>query len=745
MLINQIPVNFYCFASDCKKQLMKNTQSIKLWFTFSTVVLVLLSPFAVAQNINPQLTSSRTSGAAPLAVFFAGTGTTCGGNCNAFHDLFYEWEFGDPQSGNWSITGKPKNTAFGPTTAHVFDRPGNYTVRMTVTSAGGTQVSRTVTINVQNPDTVWAGIKTKCFSSGNNFNGCPAGAEHINSNSLTTASNNCGGGSRCLFRGGETFNGSFRLSGSNAMVASYGNGKAKFSTQGKAFDIDGGASDWRMMDIEVVGNSTKETSVLSSRGRPTRILIYKTSAVPGTLHSGVGLSGTLYDSRDEDIADEIYVVENTWRDFGFGSGGNIGFIAAGHLAILGNFLEDSTGGEHIIRVQHGEVGVVSHNNFGRQAVTKGLLSLRSRDQNDSCSAGCGRAAREFTVSDNIFRGASDGGGVSVVGQNKSTETSRGRDFLIERNFFMQHPQASGAVQLAVNTQNDLTNVTVRNNIVVMKDWLSYRGLDLRGGVNVRAYNNSCYTPDNPSLEVRCVRGADSTYNNLLYAPNADNKVVVTDSDLGGNILASSNPFIINNPNVPEDFVLRNNSEAAGAATNQAPINPVDFFLGRIAGLTAIDAGAIQLDAGAPPPPPPPPEGTDLAIAKLVAYRVDTDEIIYDPFVGGVEQPLSLDPGFALCAEVDGNDPVGSVKFILEGLSTGTEQIFPYCQNDENGDFRQYEEITAVGTYFLNSVTPYTGANATGVAGIALENIELVVIPTQSLRIPKPPQLLSVDP
>ena len=157
-------------------------------------------------------------------------------------------------------------------------------------------------------------------------------------------------------------------------------------------------------------------------------------------------------------------------------------------------------------------------------------------------------------------------------------------------------------------------------------------------------------------------------------------------------------------------------------------------------------GRFLLTAPNPaPPPPPPPEGTDLAIAKLVAYRVDTDEAIYDPFTGGPDQPLNLDPGFAICAEVSGNDPVGSVQFVLDGQVAGTENIFPYCQNDEGGDFRQFQKITAAGSYILDSVTPYTGAKATGMAGGALENIELVVVPTQSMRMPKPPVLLSVDP
>jgi hypothetical protein len=51
-----------------------------------------------------QLTASasRTSGVAPLGVFFnASVDTTA----DAFHDMEYVWAFGDPASGNWADSG----------------------------------------------------------------------------------------------------------------------------------------------------------------------------------------------------------------------------------------------------------------------------------------------------------------------------------------------------------------------------------------------------------------------------------------------------------------------------------------------------------------------------------------------------------------------------------------------------------------------------------------------------------------
>lgn len=46
--------------------------------------------------------------------------------------LHYDWDFGDPGSGTWTTSGLSRNTARGYVSAHVFENPGNYAVRLTV-------------------------------------------------------------------------------------------------------------------------------------------------------------------------------------------------------------------------------------------------------------------------------------------------------------------------------------------------------------------------------------------------------------------------------------------------------------------------------------------------------------------------------------------------------------------------------------------------------------------------------------
>src|SRR5258706_8996785 len=79
-----------------------------------------------AGAITPSLVPSRTSGVAPLAVFFDATGTTAVGATNPLPELGYYWNFGDSLS-VWNTTGASKNLASRPGAAHVFQVPRTHT------------------------------------------------------------------------------------------------------------------------------------------------------------------------------------------------------------------------------------------------------------------------------------------------------------------------------------------------------------------------------------------------------------------------------------------------------------------------------------------------------------------------------------------------------------------------------------------------------------------------------------------
>jgi hypothetical protein len=154
------------------------------------LLLVIQTPTAQAQ-ITADIQPSRISGVAPLAVHFDATGTThTDTTINEFHDLQYEWTFGDPNAGHWQYGARAGSSSPHPRNeeccsaiaAHVYDNPGTYTVNLIVKDSQGNISTDQVAIEVEDPDEVFSGT-TACISSSGNFAGCPSSntSDHFNS------------------------------------------------------------------------------------------------------------------------------------------------------------------------------------------------------------------------------------------------------------------------------------------------------------------------------------------------------------------------------------------------------------------------------------------------------------------------------------------------------------------------------------------------------------------------------------
>jgi hypothetical protein len=84
----------------------------------------------------------------------------------SFHKLLYVWDFGDPGAVSDKVTNLPAlhndlNRAYGKTVAHVFTRPGRFTVTCTVYDADGALLGSDRTeIEVADPDEAYAGERT---------------------------------------------------------------------------------------------------------------------------------------------------------------------------------------------------------------------------------------------------------------------------------------------------------------------------------------------------------------------------------------------------------------------------------------------------------------------------------------------------------------------------------------------------------------------------------------------------------
>ena len=165
--------------------------------------------------------ATRLSGPAPLAVMFDATGSRLGSSGTyAFHDLNYEFNFGDNNGSIWALSGQSKNVqSGGPLAAHIFEQPGTYTVRVRVSAPNGQYSDATVAVTVQDPAVVYPGTQTICVSTSGNYSGCPAGA--VQQTGLPVSFD----GKRILLRRGESFgNITVRHQDDGVQIGAFGTG-----------------------------------------------------------------------------------------------------------------------------------------------------------------------------------------------------------------------------------------------------------------------------------------------------------------------------------------------------------------------------------------------------------------------------------------------------------------------------------------------------------------------------------------
>jgi hypothetical protein len=346
-------------------------------------------------GLAPALTASRTSGVAPLAVFFDASGTT--GVTNAFHNVEYRWNFGDPGAGRWSTGARPgvnsRNETTGPAAAHVFEAPGTYKVCMTAFD-GVRRAARAVTITVQDPDVVFAGNKTTCFSNDSDFSGCPAGATKTTLSSLSTALQSAGSGAqprRLLFHRGDTFT----IGGSSARLTAQGPGIVGAFGAGAppVFQGAGGGTgiiqvgssgitnltDWRLMDVTLNSTGGSGDRGMHFGGGATRITLLRVNM----RNTGIGLNmeaGYLTIEPSEGGAehtfwDQIAVVDSDIRNMQDNAGM---YVASRRFSLLGSTVRDiAVGTGHILRFPYLAKAVLNNNTLARSTSPEQTIKLHA--------------------------------------------------------------------------------------------------------------------------------------------------------------------------------------------------------------------------------------------------------------------------------------------------------------------------------------------------------------------------------
>jgi hypothetical protein len=530
------------------------------------------------------LVCNRTDGVAPLAVFCDATGGDHG--FDAFHDHGYSWDFGDPNAGTWSTTNRSKNTARGPMAAHVFETPGTYTIAVSVKDSNGGTTVRSETITVQDPDVVFAGTATVCFSTGSDFTGCPSGAEHVTLTAFETAIGRAAPGMRLLFRRGDTFSGAGRAyldETGPGIIGAFGSGSAPAIdmtyTGGLIQLADGNPEldDWRIMDLRIDGHGSGD--VFDAENTINRITFLRLAM--SNLATSMVISSSKTDFYGTPAHRGVAIVDCSLQDMsGYGV-----FVASEQLAVLGNSMVNIY--QHIVRSQRFQGAVYSNNYLDSPTADSGhatIMKLHAEAVNDDPAYP--RQSSEFVITGNVFVGANNDWNVSI-GPQSSSRIEEVHNGIVDGNHFIAGSGNSLHLHLAGNS------ITVRNNIFDT----SYSASDtavsvVRRGIeppphNNHLYHNTCYTA-NSGGTATCIHVADSAsntlaHNNLLVAPNAGGANVVIDNgtstNAGGNLELGVSTFVSSTPTKALDFALSSGSAAidTGLSTGLTQLDYVGAF------------------------------------------------------------------------------------------------------------------------------------------------------------------------
>ena len=553
--------------------------------------------------INLSSLPSRLTGVAPLSVYFDTAGTTATSTDRPFHELEYKWSFGDasgsPVSGTtWKYGANPnansRNATTGPAAGHVFEVPGTYTVTLTATDGSNTVSNNCTQIVVQDPETVFTGTKTVCFSNTGNYTGCPTGADHLQTSNFATAINSkVGVGKRLLFRRGDIFTsnaGAVISANGPGIIGAYGVSTdpkpivRRFSNQEVTLSAGNfytqGIGDWRVMDLDMDGQNIQEGSnyavvsgSLFNNLLMLRLDIHGTWGGVGANHWILNPGQPIYDgwavvdSKMTGIKGCTYLNHYNcdWRIY----------IAGQRLFIQGNSLDnEDDGGSHVIRSEFMKKGIINNNYIARAGIIQNTIKIHSWkwDVSSGGNSTLHTFSEQIVISDNKIVGGINPWTVALEAQNGASD-ERLRDVIFERNWLT----AGTATQIGVNSS--ATNATFRNNIITIGSPADHHvglliGLDGIGAVpdHVDVYNNTIHSTLAGDFNGVMVGNASNVTikNNLGYAPlsTVPNPTGVTMVYLNGNgasgLVASNNST---------DFQIKNTAPAWLSAT---PTTPADY-------------------------------------------------------------------------------------------------------------------------------------------------------------------------
>ena len=445
---------------------------------FNTIVVAALSmqnyrkkrpyvfrPPVIPSQISVNLTSTRLSGPAPLAVIVEATGTTSelSGVTDTFRQLTYEFNFDDPDSGVWPISGQSKNTEIGgPVAAHIFTEPGTYVISCTA-RRGAEEATGYVTITVQDPNVVYSGTNTIFVSPSGNFSNAPSGAQTVTSLPTLVSDR------RYILNRGESYgplNWPHGVSRSQ-VIASTGVG-AKPTVTSIQIGTGGQPPDSNFPEeVTVVGLNNTGSYTQSSYARRQ---LYMDCDQPNSAEITIGGAAGYWADPSRYGPSMPYVREWFLVNI-FARGTSSTSSTTGDLiqsAILGCDLQRAT--QHTLRPWYGWKGIIAHNAI-RGVSNDGVrhcLKLHSDGANPMIEGATfadvtGRATRWVIISHNLFGDVTDNNQFTVViGPENGIVQQALEDVIVENNRFVRGSNWISDLQLSGRRITHINNTLLSN-------------------------------------------------------------------------------------------------------------------------------------------------------------------------------------------------------------------------------------------------------------------------------------------
>ena len=539
---------------------------------------------------------------APCAVHFDAIGdgsdeTTDPAFTRPFHSLLYQWDFGDPTSGIWAVSGVSKNSAVGGIAGHVYDNPGSYLVTLSVTNPSGEVSMTTRSVTVVDAASVFSAANTFCFAnSASNWAGCPLNCAGGDDNctvtsdwsALITQGDNCSGSGDCsnadagprriLLRRGDTFSAATQIifSGSATspgIISAFGTGADPIIANAGRNDWGTG---WTVTGVELRSNQT-----ILATNTTDNLTFYRVNAQ---------FSGTCIDEPPVNLQLpgttrvgqlHAYVEVNCTAT---GPTGYANWPGANYVMWMGGTINKNGGSDSTLRAHHMQHYLIEHTRWINAPRGREHWQFRAYDEFANFSP-AEEANRFVLLSDNVVENPGSNGFFSVrvcvdsgcncgegaaqcggagIGAGKIVNVA---DFVFERNFFKYSTDGTGARLGVFELQGG--DFTVRNNIVdyqgafgnydssfvVATGEPTQHTSGSSGHSNFHVDNNTVYFT-NPysshfnfantrgSLGSGCVGGCFSR-NNLLVAPGFSGTLQDHPSFVRSNNVAvgSGNPFV----------------------------------------------------------------------------------------------------------------------------------------------------------------------------------------------------------